>query len=175
MDRSDASTPGAQRRNVRRGILYGLLGSGAVAAFLAARAIAAAVQGETGGWHGRHGRWLQHAHGPQAMRDHMQVGVKWALRSVDASEEQQQRVAAILTGALDDAAKLHDRHKENRESFAAALAGSTVDRAALETARKAEVAVAEEASLLLTRTLADAAEVLTPEQRQARLDHVRRH
>jgi Spy/CpxP family protein refolding chaperone len=47
-----------------------------------------------------------------------------------------------------------------------------VDRAGLEAARKAEIALAEEASLLLTRTLADAAEALTPEQRQALLDHV---
>jgi Spy/CpxP family protein refolding chaperone len=106
------------------------------------------------------------------MRDHVQVGVKWALRSVDASEEQQEKVAAIVTGALDQAGRLHERHRENREAFAAALTGTAVDRAGLEAARKAEIALAEEASLLLTRTLADAAEALTPEQRQALLDHV---
>ena len=46
-----------KRRNVRRGILYGILGAGAEGALLAARPIAAAVQGEGRGWHGLHGRW----------------------------------------------------------------------------------------------------------------------
>ena len=170
MDRSEGKARAAD--NLRRGLLYGLLGSAAVAAFVAARPIAAAVQGEGGGWHGLGGRWLHRVHGPEAMREHVQVGVKWALRSVDATEDQQQKVAAILTGALDEAVKMRDRHKENREAIAAALAGSTVDRAGLEAARKAEMALLEEASHLVARTLADAAEVLTPEQRQELLDHV---
>jgi Spy/CpxP family protein refolding chaperone len=108
------------------------------------------------------------------MREHLQVGVKWALRSVDATDEQQEKVGAILASALDQAGAMRDRHRENREAFAAALAGPTVDRAAIEAARKAEIVLAEEASVLLTKTLADAAEVLTPEQRQALLDHVHR-
>jgi Spy/CpxP family protein refolding chaperone len=97
--------------------------------------------------------------------------VRWALRSVDATDEQQQRVSAILTGALEEAAKMKERHGENREAFAAALAGATVDRAALEEARKAELVLAEEASQLLVKTLADAAEVLTPAQRKELLEH----
>jgi Spy/CpxP family protein refolding chaperone len=161
-----------ERRSLRRGILYGILGSGVLAAFVAARPIAAAVQGE-GGWPG-HGGWGRHGHDPEAMREHLQVGVKWALRSVDASDDQQQKVGAILDAALEDAAKLHARHRENREAFAAGLTGATVDRAALENARKAEIALAEEASQLLTKTLADAADVLTPEQRQELLAHVHR-
>jgi Spy/CpxP family protein refolding chaperone len=105
------------------------------------------------------------------MREHVQVGVKWALRSVDATDDQQQRVSAILTAALEEASKLKDRHHENREAFAAALAAPTVDRATLEETRKAELALAEEASQLLVKTLADAAEVLTPAQRKELLDY----
>ena len=166
---------GKDRKNLRRGILYGILGTSAVAAFVAARPIAAAVQ-DVGraGWQSWHGRFGHHGHGPEAMREHVQVGVKWALRSVDATEEQQQKVAAILTAGLEQAAALHERHAENREAFAAGLVAPTVDRAAIEEARKAEIALAEEASLLLARTLADAAEVLTLEQRRALLDHIHR-
>lgn len=158
---------------VRRSILYGLVGSVAVAGVFAARPIAAAVQGGAGGWHRLHGgRWGHGLGGsPEAMREHVQVGVKWALRSVDASEEQQKRVADILAGGLQDVTKLKERHQENREAFAAGLAGATVDRAALEQARQAELALAEEASQVLVKTLADAAEVLTPAQRQALLEH----
>jgi len=161
-------------RTLRRTVLYGLVGSVAVAAFFAARPIAAAVQG-SGGWHRLHGRW-GHGEGgsPEAMREHVQIGVKWALRSVDASEEQQQRVSAILAAGLQEATKLKERHQENREAFAAGLAGASVDRAALEEARKAELALAEEASQVLVKTLADAAEVLTPDQRKALLEHAHR-
>ena len=173
MDRTDEGTNQAKPRTVRRTILYGLLASGVLAAFVAARPIAAAVQG--GGWRGfGHGRWGHHGGSPEAMREHVQVAVKWALRGVNATEDQQQRVSAILTGALEDAARLRDRHRANREAFAAGLTGATVDRAALEEVRKAELALAEEASQLLVKTLADAAEALTPEQRKALLEHVHR-
>lgn len=161
-------------RSTRRTVLYGLIGSAAVAAFFAARPIAAAVQGGPGGWHRLHGRWSHGEGGPEAMREHVQVGVKWALRSVDASEEQQQRVSAILAAGLQEATKLKERHRQNREAFAAGLAGAAVDRAALEEARKAELALAEEASHVLVKTLADAAEVLTADQRQALLEHAHR-
>ena len=80
-------------------------------------------------------------------------------------------MSGILTGALDEAAKLRERHHENREAFAAALGGATVDRAALEEARRAELALAEEASQLLVKTLADAADVLTPAQRKELLEY----
>jgi Spy/CpxP family protein refolding chaperone len=160
-------------RTTRRTILYGLVGSVALAAFLAARPIAAAAQGP-GRWHRLHGRWGHGAGGPEAMREHVQIGVKWALRSVDASDEQQQRVSAILAAGLQDATKLKERHQENREAFMAGLTGAAVDRAALEEARKAELALAEEASQALVKTLADAAEVLTPEQRKALLQHAQR-
>jgi periplasmic protein CpxP/Spy len=162
-------------RTTRRTILYGLIGSVAGAAFIAARPIAAAVQGGPGGWHRLHGQWGHGGGGnPEAMREHVQIGVKWALRSVDASEDQQQRVSAILAAGLEQAVKLKERHQENREAFAAGLAGAAVDRAALEEARKAELALAEEASQVLVKTLADAAEVLTPEQRKALLEHAHR-
>lgn len=172
MDRPEVekATP---RHRTRRAVLYGILGSSVLAALVAARPIAAAVQ--EGGWRRLHGGgWGHGARSPEAMREHVQVGVKWALRSVDATEDQQQRVSGILTGALDDALKLKDRHRENREAFATALAGATVDRAALEEARKAELALAEEGSQLLVKTLADAAEVLTPEQRKELLEYAHR-
>ena len=171
MDHLNEGAPAAERRTRRRTIVYGLLGLTAVAALIAARPIAAAV--ETGGWHRLHGRW-GHGHSPEAMREHVQVAVKWALRGVDATEDQQQKVSAILAAALEEATRLKERHRENREAFAAGLAGATVDRAALEEARKAELELAEEASQVLVKALADAAEALTPEQRKELLEHAAR-
>jgi periplasmic protein CpxP/Spy len=159
----------------RRRFFYALMGSGAVAAaLLATRPIAAAVQG---GWHRMHGHghggW--HGRNPEAMRDHVQVAVKWALRELDATEEQQQKVSAIAVDAVDDLMKLKERHRAQHETFVAALSGTSVDRARLEEARKDTIGLADEASRRLAQAFADAAEVLTPEQRQAALEHVRRH
>ena len=111
---------------------------------------------------------------PEAFHEHAQVAVKWALRDVDATEEQQQRVTAILKGAVDDLHKLKDRHRQNRADFAAQLGGATVDRARLEEIRKAELALADEASRRLVAALADVADVLTPEQRQELLEKFQR-
>jgi Spy/CpxP family protein refolding chaperone len=157
-------------RRARRGILYGLMGAGALAAAVfAARPIAAAVQG--GGFHGR---WGRHGMNPAAFHDHAQVAVKWALRDVDATEEQQQRVSTILKGAVDDLHKMKDRHRQNRADFAAQLGGASVDRARLEEIRRAELALADEASRRLVAALADVSDVLTPEQRQELLEKVQR-
>jgi Spy/CpxP family protein refolding chaperone len=163
-------------------IAYTLMGSGVLAVALvaaAARPIAAAIQGAGAlggfhhGWGGPHG--FRHM-SPEAAKEHLQVAAKWALRDVDASEQQQERVTAIAAGAVDDLFRLRDRHVENREAFHAQLGGASVDRAALEEIRKSELALADEASKRLVRAMADIADVLTPEQRQALVEkHSRRH
>lgn len=163
---------GVERRAVRRGILFGVLGSGALAALFAARPIAAAVQG--GGWHGRHGGWGHHGMNPAAAKEHVQIAAKWALREVDATEEQQEKVGKIVSATVEDLSTLHERHRANREAFASRLTGASVDRAGLEEIRKAEIALADEASRKLVQAFADVAEVLTPEQRQELLEHAQR-
>ncbi len=160
------------RRRLRRGFLWGALGAVALAAIVAARPIAAAVQG--GARHGLGGRWGHHRLSPEAMHEHIQVGVKWALRGVDATEDQQKRVRDIVAGAVDDLHRLKDQHQRNREAFVAQLAGADVNREELEAVRKAEMALADDASRRLVQALADVAEVLTPEQRQGLLEHARR-
>jgi periplasmic protein CpxP/Spy len=160
-------------RGIRRGILYGLMGSGAlVAALFAARPIAAAVQG--GGFHGFHGRWGHGGMSPAAFHDHAQVAVKWALRDVDATEEQQARVTTILKGTFDDLHKMKDRHRQNRTDFVAQLGSASLDRARLEEIRKSELALADAASQRIVGALADVSDVLTPEQRQQLIEKVQR-
>jgi protein CpxP len=163
-------------------VAYTLLGSGVLVVALvgvAARPIAAAIQGAGGlggfrhGWAGHHGFG---AMSPEAAKEHLQVAAKWALRDVDASDEQQERVSAIAAGAVDDLFRLRQRHLDNREAFHAQLGGASVDRAALEEIRKSEMELADEASKRLVRAVADMADVLTPEQRQALMEkHARRH
>jgi len=157
---------------MKKTVLFTLVGVGALATLGAAVPIAAALQGNgaLGRMHGLcGGRGFRgfHAMNPEAAKDHLQVAAKWALRDVDASEEQQQKVTAIADGAVDDLMRLRDQHAANREALHAQLGGAAVDRAALEEIRKSEMALADEASKRFVRAVADAAEVLTPEQRQA--------
>jgi len=159
-------------------VLYGLMGSGVLVVALvavAARPIAAAIQGGgLAGFHHGFGHGGFHAMSPEAAKEHLQVATKWALRDIDASEEQQDRVNAIAAGAVDDLFRLRQKHQANREAFHAQLGGASVDRAALEEVRKSEMALADEASKRLVRALADVADVLTPEQRQALMERFHR-
>jgi periplasmic protein CpxP/Spy len=175
MDSQNETTKSGRGSNLRRGLLYGLLGAGALAAVLAARPILAAMQ-DGGGFHRpwRAG-WGHHAMNPEAAKEHLQIASKWALREIDASPAQQEQVNRILGGAVDDLFRLREKHQGNREAFAAQLGGSSIDRAALEEIRKSEMALADEASRRFVQALADVADVLTPEQRQALLEHVRQH
>jgi protein CpxP len=156
----------------RRRIVYALVGTGALAGLLGARPIAAAVQGGWQRWHG-HGHRGWHRGGPEAMREHVQVALKYGLRELDATEEQQQKIGAIAAAAVEDLMVLRERHRANRDQVMGALGGSSVDRAQLEQARKAGLAMADEATRRLAQAFADAAEVLTPEQREKALEHVR--
>jgi Spy/CpxP family protein refolding chaperone len=112
---------------------------------------------------------------PEAAKEHAQVAAKWALREIDANDMQRERVNKVLDGTIDELFRLKEQHQANREAFAAQLGGATIDRAALEEIRKSEMALADDASRRLVQAMADVAEVLTPEQRQALLEHVHRH
>ena len=167
---------GAAKPNRRRAILWAsLLGGSALLTLVAARPITAAIQNSAGLHHSWGGRWGGHAMSPEAAKEHLQIATKWMLRDIDASAEQQDRVNAIVAGAVDDLFRLRDRHQQNRDAFHAQLGGATVDRAALEEIRKSEMGVADEASKRLVQALADVSDVLTPEQRQALAERIHRH
>jgi len=93
------------------------------------------------------------------------MGVRWVLGYVDATPAQEQKVQAIAEDALEGLLPLRERHTANRKAIHEALAGASIDREALEQARRAELKLADQASARLAQAVADAAEVLSPEQR----------
>ena len=164
MSESVSSVGGGRRRWLRA---TGWISLGAVAGLMAGGASVWAW-GREGAGFGRHSFFHGRHRGPvdpAEAREHVAMGVKWALRGVNATEDQQQRVRDIAFDAIDDLFPLRDRHHANREALRAALSGAKVDRQALEEARRAELKLADEASARLLEAIADAAEVLTPEQR----------
>jgi periplasmic protein CpxP/Spy len=177
MDETNPNRQTNPNRTWRRTLIFGLVGAGALVTLVAARPIAAAVQG-MGHWHG--GGWSAHFGGlrsmsPEAAKEHLQVAAKWMLRDVDATPEQQEKVNAIVAGAVDDLFALRERHQANRLAFHEQLTAAKVDRVALEETRKAEMALADEASKRLVQALADLSDVLTPEQRQALVEKIHHH
>jgi Spy/CpxP family protein refolding chaperone len=67
--------------------------------------------------------------------------------------------------AIKDLSQAREQHLKDRQAFMEALSQPTVDRAALKQIRASELALAESASDRFVTAIADAAEVLTPEQR----------
>ena len=142
--------------------------AGGIGALFAARVFA----------HGRGGM-----HGPMdpaEMDQHIEHMVKHFAVEVDATPEQQQKLAAIAKDAAKDLAPLRGQAMETRRQAIELLSAPNVDRAAIEKLRATKIQHADNASRRLARALADAAEVLTPEQRKTLAQraarwHGRRH
>jgi periplasmic protein CpxP/Spy len=95
-------------------------------------------------------------------------------RSVGATPQQKERLAAIAGAALADLRPLREQQRTARLRSMQLLAAPAIDRAALEQARVAQMQAAEARSRRMTQALADAAEVLTPEQRAKAAERLKR-
>jgi Spy/CpxP family protein refolding chaperone len=122
----------------------------------------------------RHGFGGRGMHDPAQAKQHVGFAIEFALRGVNASEDQRQQVRRIAEGAIDKLAPLAVKHRAHREAMARELAKPEIDRAAVERLRKESIAMADEASKTIAGALTDAAEVLTPEQRGELIDLARR-
>jgi Spy/CpxP family protein refolding chaperone len=118
-----------------------------------------------GGGHGRHAFGAQVLKDPAAAKRHAGMAVEWALRGVDATEEQKQQAKRITDRLVDQLGPVIEKHQGFRESMARELAKPEIDREALERLRREEIALADQASKLAVSSIADLGEVLTPEQR----------
>lgn len=120
------------------------------------------------GWHG-HAMWSDPARLDRGV-EHM---VGHLADEVDMTDDQQQRLTGLAREAARDILPL----RETMRDATALLTAATVDRAAIEELRAAKFAALEQASARLSRFLADAAEVLTVEQRTRLAERIaeRRH
>lgn len=110
----------------------------------------------------------QHAEGPpspEEMKEHAEFFVDFALHRLDATPDQEAQVQGIVAGAIDELLPVVEQHRRNRDELRGLLVGETIDRAAIESLRTREIALADTLSRTLAEALADSAEVLTPAQR----------
>ena len=172
----DTLTPGSEPsessrppRRRGRGALFAVLGFAALLAFGAFQALA-------------YGPFRRVSCGPM---DPAQVEKKidriagWIAEDLGGSPEQQAKLAAIAKAAARDLAPLHDELVAGRRQAVEILTATEVDRKALEAHRARQMRLLESASERLASAVADAADVLTPEQRvkaaDRLADHMARH
>jgi Spy/CpxP family protein refolding chaperone len=154
---------GKPRRPWRRIAIATLIGGLAAGAGITAFAHGGHFGGGfgPGGWHMGPGGQMD----PEAMKRRVDASVRWMLADINATEAQQARIADIVGATAKEMAPLREKHREARRSVIELLAKPNVDRAALEAIRAQEIQAADAMSKRFVQSLADVAEVLTPEQR----------
>jgi len=85
---------------------------------------------------------------------------------IDATAEQQDRLRAVVRGAVKDLLPVRGKVLAARATARDLLTQQTIDRAAIEKLRADQIAIHDAASRRLVQAVADAAEALTPEQRR---------
>ena len=148
---ADDSTP---RGKSRRRWFAGLAALGGVGALglLGAKA-------QAHGW-GRHGRM-----DPEEMKRRMDKRISRLVEQVGGTPQQKDRLVAIATAAMTELKPLREQARSARRRGMELLGAATIDRPALEQLRATQMQAADAASRRLVQAMADAAEVLTPEQR----------
>jgi Spy/CpxP family protein refolding chaperone len=95
----------------------------------------------------------------------MEYRIGRMLDDVGGTPEQKSRLVAIMQAAIADIRPLRDQAREARRQGLDLLAAPVIDRAALERTRAAQIQATDARSRRMVQAMADAAEVLTPEQR----------
>lgn len=138
-------------RGLRRG-LFLLVAAGGFA-FLLPKAIAGA------GWSCARIDTVEQA------QDKAMHATDFVLDRVDATDEQRDRIEAIVETAVPRVFATHGEGRAIRERARAALLQEPIDAAALEAARKDAIALIDRESAQMVEEIIAAGSVLTPEQR----------
>jgi periplasmic protein CpxP/Spy len=132
------------------------------AAGMAAFASSAFSQGFGPPWQARWGQSFD----PAAIEDRADRMVRHLSIEVDATPDQQERLRGIVRSAVRDLLPLREKAVTSRQRGRELLTQTTIDRAAIETLRAEQIGLADQASRRVSQALADAATVLSPEQRR---------
>jgi Spy/CpxP family protein refolding chaperone len=155
-----------QRRFFRRAAVATLVG--ALAAGFGAHAWS------QGGHGGMHRGFMGGSKDPAKADERVERMVKHFAVEVDATPEQRSRLTEIAKAAARELRPLREKVRDARRRGMALLAAPTIDRAALERLRAEQIQAADAVSRRMSQAFADAAEVLTPDQRKKIAERMQR-
>ena len=168
---SDPNTTPIAPSNWRRRLRLSLIA--ALAILLVGASVGAFTQGNAFGrmgWHG-HGMWND----PARVDEGVERLIKHLAIEIDATPDQQEKLTVLAKAAAKDLLPLRQEMRTAGHDAAALLTAATIDRAAIEQLRAARLQSIQQASTSMSEFLADAAEVLTVEQRKELADRVAEH
>jgi periplasmic protein CpxP/Spy len=126
------------------------------------------AQAQAQGWGRRHDL------DPEETARRMDWRIGRLIKDVGGTPEQKDRLVAIWTAALADLRPLGEQRRQARRAGLELLAAPVIDRRALEQQRVTQMQLADARSKRLVQAMADAAEVLTPEQRVKATERMKR-
>jgi len=152
----------SKRRFFRRATIAAVLAS--VAATFGVAAAWAHSGGHGGG--GFHRGFMGGSKDPAKADARIERMVKHFAVEVEATPEQQAKLTQIAKAAAKDLRPLREKVRDARRKGMELLSAPTIDRAAIERLRAEQIQGADAVSRRMAQALADAAEVLTPDQRK---------
>jgi protein CpxP len=157
--RPEAALPARPSRNLMRGLLLG-------AAFAATFAAGGVVLSGPSAWAMQDATsQTSHIGDHGGMNLDVYAHLERLLDAADATPEQRSRIEEIATHAMRKIAPLQPGLGSIHRDLRRLLSAASIDETALEQLRAGRVADVDQASRILVQAMADAAEVLTPEQR----------
>jgi periplasmic protein CpxP/Spy len=109
---------------------------------------------------------------PAQIDDRIDRMTKHMAIELDATADQQAKIAGIAKSAVTDLRAMREKAQAARTQAVTLLTAPTIDRTAIERLRAEQIALADSASKRIAQALADATEVLNPEQRKKVSDWV---
>jgi Spy/CpxP family protein refolding chaperone len=166
------SHPPVPRSKRGRTLLFATL---IVAAGLTGAAVTKAVSNPFGfgpGFHGMRGSWGGATLDPAQIEDRADRMVRHLGIELDATTDQQEKLRNIMRSMLKDVLPARERAFNARRQARELLTATNIDRGAMEKLRAEQIALADSVSKRVVQALADAAEVLSPEQRRKLNDRI---
>jgi len=151
----------SKRRFFRRATIAALLTS--VAATFGVAAAWAHSGGHGGGFHRG---FMGGSQDPAKADERIERMVKHFAVEVNATPEQTAKLTQIAKAAGKDMRPLREKARDARKRGMELLSAPTIDRAAIERLRAEQMQAADAVSKRMSQAFADAADVLTPDQRK---------
>jgi protein CpxP len=173
---NDAGDRGGRCRGRGRGRKLAFVGAIAGAMLVGSLATKAFSHGPGWGHHaGFMGGGFADPIDPVRVDDRIDRGIKHFAVEADATPEQTKKIADIAKAAVHDLLPLREKAQGVRKQLADLMTQPAIDRTQLEKLRAEQMANAETLTKRMTQALADAGDVLSPEQRKKVAERMAEH